>query len=39
MSKLILSITMSLDGFVAAPDQGEANPPGVGGLELHEWPV
>lgn len=37
MSKLRLSITMSLDGYVAGPEQGEANPLGVGGLELHQW--
>ncbi len=37
MAKLRLSITMSLDGYVAGPDQGEENPLGVGGLELHEW--
>ena len=37
MSKLRLSITMSLDGFVAGPDQSEENPLGVGGPQLHEW--
>jgi dihydrofolate reductase len=37
MSKLRLSITMSLDGNVAGPDQGEENPLGVGGMELHQW--
>jgi dihydrofolate reductase len=37
MSKLRLSITMSLDGYVAGPRQSEENPIGVGGLELHEW--
>jgi dihydrofolate reductase len=37
MSKLRFGITMSLDGFVAGPDQDEENPLGVGGLELHEW--
>lgn len=35
MSKLRLSITMSLDGYVAGPDQGEENPLGIGGMELH----
>jgi dihydrofolate reductase len=30
-------ITMSLDGYVAGPDQSEENPLGVGGEELHEW--
>src|SRR5205085_1296769 len=28
---------MSLDGYVASPDQSQENPLGVGGLELHEW--
>jgi dihydrofolate reductase len=37
MSKLRLSITMSLDGYAAGPDQDEQNPLGLGGLELHEW--
>ena len=30
-------IAMSLDGFVAGPDQDEENPLGVGGMRLHEW--
>jgi len=37
VSKLRLTITMSLDGYVAGPDQSEENPLGVGGMELHEW--
>src|ERR1700683_1475648 len=37
MSKLRLDITMSLDGYVAGPDQSEENPLGVGGMELHQW--
>jgi dihydrofolate reductase len=28
---------MSLDGYVAGPDQSEENPLGIGGEELHEW--
>lgn len=28
---------MSLDGFVAGPDQSRENPIGVRGLELHQW--
>ena len=28
---------MSLDGFVAGPDQSPLNPIGVGGMRLHEW--
>jgi dihydrofolate reductase len=37
MSKLRLSITMSLDGYVAGPEQSEDNPLGVGGMDLHQW--
>jgi dihydrofolate reductase len=28
---------MSLDGYVAGPDQSEENPLGKGGMQLHEW--
>jgi dihydrofolate reductase len=34
-----MNITMSLDGYVAGPDQSEENPLGVGGEELHDWIV
>jgi dihydrofolate reductase len=37
MSKLRFKISMSLDGFVAGPDQSVENPLGVGGMRLHEW--
>jgi len=37
MSRLRLSITMSLDGYVAGPDQSEESPLGSGGMDLHEW--
>ena len=37
MSKLRLKISMSLDGFVAGPNQSVNNPLGVGGMRLHEW--
>src|SRR3954451_21890119 len=30
-------ISLSLDGYVAGPDQSEENPLGVGGEDLHEW--
>jgi dihydrofolate reductase len=30
-------LSISLDGFVAGPDQSEENPIGVGGVELHRW--
>jgi dihydrofolate reductase len=39
MSKLRLNIAMSLDGFVAGPEQSEENPLGIGGEQLHEWLV
>jgi dihydrofolate reductase len=37
MSKLRLKISMSLDGFVAGPEQSVVNPIGIGGMNLHEW--
>ncbi len=37
MSKLRCHISISLDGFVAGPNQSEENPLGEGGEELHEW--
>ena len=37
MSRLRYSVSMSLDGFVAGPDQSTAHPLGVGGELLHEW--
>lgn len=37
MGKLKLNMAMSLDGFVAGPDQSVRNPLGVGGMRLHEW--
>jgi dihydrofolate reductase len=39
MSKLRFNIAMSLDGFVAGPNQSEENPLGEGGMQLHEWLV
>ena len=37
MSKVVLDVAMSLDGFTAGPDIGEATPMGKGGERLHEW--
>ncbi len=37
MSKLRFKISMSLDGFVAGPNQSVENPLGIGGERLHEW--
>jgi hypothetical protein len=37
VSKVVLDVAMSLDGFTAGPDIGAANPMGKGGERLHEW--
>jgi dihydrofolate reductase len=37
MTKITSHIAVSVDGFVAGPDQSEDNPLGVGGMRLHEW--
>jgi dihydrofolate reductase len=37
MSALKYSASVSLDGFVAGPDQSREHPLGVGGERLHEW--
>jgi dihydrofolate reductase len=37
MSKLRFEISVSLDGYVAGPNQSEENPLGEGGEQLHEW--
>lgn len=37
MSRLRLRISVSLDGFVAGPNQSVENPLGIGGMRLHEW--
>ena len=37
MSKVTCQISISLDGFVAGPNQSFENPIGEGGLRLHEW--
>jgi hypothetical protein len=34
-----LSISTSLDGFVAGPNQSLQEPLGIGGEQLHEWVV
>ena len=39
MTKLTLDISMSLDGFVAGPNQTLEEPLGKGGEQLHEWVV
>jgi dihydrofolate reductase len=37
MHKLRFRISMSLDGFVAGPNQSLEHPLGIGGDRLHEW--
>jgi dihydrofolate reductase len=37
MRKVLMEITMSLDGFTAGPDDSPEEPLGVGGERLHEW--
>jgi dihydrofolate reductase len=37
MSKTTLDISMSLDGFIAGPNQTVEEPLGRGGEQLHEW--
>jgi hypothetical protein len=37
MSHITCHMSISLDGFVAGPDQSQDNPLGVGGLKLHQW--
>jgi dihydrofolate reductase len=39
MSKLKFSVTMSLDGYGAGPNQSLKEPLGVGGEALHNWAV
>jgi hypothetical protein len=39
MSKLRMRISMSLDGFVAGPEQSVRNPLGIGGEQLHGWAI
>jgi dihydrofolate reductase len=39
MSKLRCHISISLDGFVAGPNQSEKEPLGEGGESLHDWVV
>ncbi|MEP6688285.1 MAG: hypothetical protein ABJC36_08040, partial [Gemmatimonadales bacterium] len=37
MSRLRFTISLSLDGYVAGPDQSKKDPLGIGGEGLHEW--
>lgn len=37
MSKVVMGLTMSLDGFIAGPNDGPEQPLGEGGWRLFEW--
>ena len=37
MSRTTCHMSISLDGFVAGPDQSADNPIGIGGMALHQW--
>jgi dihydrofolate reductase len=37
VARLRFQISMSLDGFIAGPNQSEEDPLGEGGTQLHEW--
>jgi dihydrofolate reductase len=37
MSQVTCQISISLDGFVAGPNQSQDDPIGEGGMRLHEW--
>jgi dihydrofolate reductase len=37
MGIVLSDMSMSLDGFVAGPNIGVANPMGEGGMRLHQW--
>jgi dihydrofolate reductase len=39
MGKFRFQLAVSLDGFVAGPEQSEQNPLGIGGMDLHDWIV
>src|SRR4029453_15391438 len=39
VSSVTCQISMSLDGFVAGPNQSVENPLGEGGMRLHEWAI
>ena len=34
---VISQLSISLDGYVAGPEQSRQDPLGRGGLQLHEW--
>src|SRR4051794_2467074 len=36
-SKVVLDMSMSIDGFITGPDDGPEHGLGVGGERLHDW--
>ena len=39
MGKLRFNVSMSLDGYIAGPNQSLENPLGEGGENLHDWVI
>jgi len=37
MGAVVCQLSISLDGFVAGPNQSLENPIGEGGMRLHQW--
>ena len=37
MGLVRFGLAVSLDGYVAGPEQSLENPLGIGGMQLHEW--
>src|SRR4030095_198312 len=37
MTSVFVDVGMSLDGFIAGPNRGPANPQGDGGVDIHQW--
>ena len=37
MGTVFVDVSMSLDGYIAGPNDGPENPIGDGGERLHEW--
>jgi dihydrofolate reductase len=39
MTRVICQLSISLDGYIAGPNQSPEDPIGVGGLTLHQWHI
>jgi dihydrofolate reductase len=39
MTRTTAHVSISLDGYLAGPEQSRENPMGVGGLRLHRWHI